>query len=639
MIVDFERAMITSAFLIMFIMLFRKIVFYKVFKKNIKWLWIIVLVRLLIPLYVNVPHITNPFSSDHLLNEITDTLSLLGENEDSRQNGYINITKSSYFDRSHGKMTEFGDVLSSTKDQSKKKYNYANIKESKSKKDSTEIPSDTNKQNRIFVVWLVGFCILSIYIWGTHIVFMIKCKCAIPINDEFINEFKKEHRVKRKIKLKQFDETCTPLTYGVLRPVVLLPKSMCQLEKTTRNMVLMHELMHIKHFDILLKIFINFALCIYWFNPFVWVMYIFINRDIEMSCDESVLLSLGKENRKTYAMLLADIASISNKGSLICNGFGKSRIKERCVNIMKIQKKSLSCTIFAVVLCITIPVFAFAKCQSTVKSKAPQLHEEEKKESVHREIQSNDKNSENYDHEEMKEDTYSLDQGKTWISEVEYEETKEDIYSLDQGKTWISEVEYEETKEDIYSLDQGKTWISKAEYEARKLNAELDKELDKQDDEIIVKCYDEKTGDKTYSDGDSAEYWTEKEFKKWFKETKKGWQELYESGEVTEIEKNKNIAIYTEMYHEIRSGKKYWRPAGEYWTAAEYEKWLKKYKKSLKEKVRSGEIPRYEYDTNIAVYTEQLVKIKKGKMIYETADTSMEFDPKDVRIGTGRYDG
>ena len=84
----------------------------------------------------------------------------------------------------------------------------------------------------------------------------------------------------------QDDRISSPLTYGILHPVILLPRQNLSLPQETLDCILTHEYVHIRRFDCLLKLLLTAALCLHWLNPLVWVMYLLANRDIELCCDE-----------------------------------------------------------------------------------------------------------------------------------------------------------------------------------------------------------------------------------------------------------------------------------------------------------------------------------------------------------------
>ncbi len=65
-----------------------------------------------------------------------------------------------------------------------------------------------------------------------------------------------------------------------------------------------HEYVHIRRLDMLTKLIMIAAVCIHWFNPLVWVMYILFNRDLELSCDETVVCRFGMDIKSVYATTL-----------------------------------------------------------------------------------------------------------------------------------------------------------------------------------------------------------------------------------------------------------------------------------------------------------------------------------------------
>ena len=96
----------------------------------------------------------------------------------------------------------------------------------------------------------------------------------------------------------------SPLTFGVLRPVILVPKKTDWTDETALRYVLEHEFVHIQRFDVLSKLLLIAAVCVHRFNPLVWVRYVRANRDLELSCDETVLRRFGGDVRAAYARVL-----------------------------------------------------------------------------------------------------------------------------------------------------------------------------------------------------------------------------------------------------------------------------------------------------------------------------------------------
>ena len=82
------------------------------------------------------------------------------------------------------------------------------------------------------------------------------------------------------------------------------------------------------------------VVCIHWFNPLVYVMYRFINKDLELACDEQAIRRMGREKRASYALSLIHLASGKQQGMALVSGFGKNDIEERVVCIMSKKNKS-----------------------------------------------------------------------------------------------------------------------------------------------------------------------------------------------------------------------------------------------------------------------------------------------------------
>lgn len=120
-----------------------------------------------------------------------------------------------------------------------------------------------------------------------------------------------------------------------------------------------HEYAHIRRFDAVTKLFLTAALCIHWFNPLVWAMYILSNRDIELSCDEAVVRSFGETIKSSYARILVSMEEKKSAFTPYYNSFSKNAIEERIVAIMKIKKTSMIAVLIAVTMVIGVTtVFA-----------------------------------------------------------------------------------------------------------------------------------------------------------------------------------------------------------------------------------------------------------------------------------------
>ncbi len=139
----------------------------------------------------------------------------------------------------------------------------------------------------------------------------------------------------------------TPFVLGVIHPRIYLPSDLTGEEK---RYILLHERTHIKRLDHVVKLLAFLALCLHWFNPLVWAAFFLSGRDMEMSCDESVVKRLGGDVKKSYSSSLLSLAT----GRKIVGGtplaFGEGDTKQRIQNILHYKKPAFWAVLAAVVL-------------------------------------------------------------------------------------------------------------------------------------------------------------------------------------------------------------------------------------------------------------------------------------------------
>lgn len=138
----------------------------------------------------------------------------------------------------------------------------------------------------------------------------------------------------------------------------LITHMRCRREYKT-SLPVNNEFVHIRRFDTMTKLVMVTALCVHWFNPFVWLMYVIANRDIELSCDEAVVRIFGENVRLAYALTLIELEERRNRFAPLVNNFSKNAIEERIQAIMLYKKASIltSCIVFILIIS-SVAVFA-----------------------------------------------------------------------------------------------------------------------------------------------------------------------------------------------------------------------------------------------------------------------------------------
>ena len=181
-----------------------------------------------------------------------------------------------------------------------------------------------------------------------------KFRQAFPVEHGAARAWKSAHPLRRAYAVKSFGGLDAPMTWGVLRPVILAPGSETWWSSPEAKFALEHEYIHMRRFDAALKFALALALSLHWFNPAVWAFYALANRDMELSCDEAVLLRFGERERAAYARALLSAEERRQEMPALYAGFGTDTTRERIVEIMKFKKKSTGSVVLAAVLALAL---------------------------------------------------------------------------------------------------------------------------------------------------------------------------------------------------------------------------------------------------------------------------------------------
>ena len=210
------------------------------------------------------------------------------------------------------------------------------------------------------LLWLCGallcLCIIAVQHWRSRAVY----KISLPAENPFVLQWMQDHKLYRKYRIRVCQQITTPLTYGVICPVILLPSNQ-DMREDELHMVLLHEWNHIRHFDTLWQ-WVLVAICsIHWFNPLVWVMFMLCRQDMELFCDAATVKVMEPRERSAYAYLLLNQAETCSNVPLFSQFCftGYHRMEERMKLIMNqktFNKKMLLTTVG--LLCIGTLCFA-----------------------------------------------------------------------------------------------------------------------------------------------------------------------------------------------------------------------------------------------------------------------------------------
>ncbi len=211
-------------------------------------------------------------------------------------------------------------------------------------------------------VWLVGMLACLAYFVVAYLRCYREFRTSLPVENTFVREWMVVHSLKRRLVVRQSDRISSSLTYGIFRPVILLSEKVEWENEEKLSYILLHEYVHVRRFDMVRKLFMVAVLCLHWFNPFVWVMFQFFNRDIELFCDEQVLRLAEGASKKNYARLLLSMAEERAGLTPLYNHFSKNVVEERITAIAKGKKATLWTVLLSILLVLAVLIlFATSK--------------------------------------------------------------------------------------------------------------------------------------------------------------------------------------------------------------------------------------------------------------------------------------
>lgn len=187
------------------------------------------------------------------------------------------------------------------------------------------------------IIWLTGIAVMLIYSAVSYIKLRRRLVGAALLRDNIYFA----------------DRIDSPFVMGLIRPKIYLPSSIGEREQ---EYIILHEQRHIRRLDYVIKVLAFAALCLHWFNPLVWLAFILSGKDMEMSCDESVIKTLGSEIRADYSASLLSLATGRRLIARTPLAFGEGDTRGRIKNLAKWKKPVIWIVIIALLLCAVLAV-------------------------------------------------------------------------------------------------------------------------------------------------------------------------------------------------------------------------------------------------------------------------------------------
>ena len=201
---------------------------------------------------------------------------------------------------------------------------------------ATEAPAKPLTAMQIFqIVWAGGSALLGLWLFGTWLVFMVQLHKS--------RRFLGRHG---RTRIYISSTVKSPCLAGLV-PAVYLTEDVLQTDST--ELILRHELTHLRHLDFLWSLCRTAAVIAYWWNPFIWLAAILSKRDAELACDEAVAAGLSDAQRLVYARAI--LAQAPRKAAAL--SLAGPPVRERILFLTKKQRTSVLCVILALLLIVS----------------------------------------------------------------------------------------------------------------------------------------------------------------------------------------------------------------------------------------------------------------------------------------------
>ena len=193
------------------------------------------------------------------------------------------------------------------------------------------------------IIWAGGSALLGLWLLSTWLVFTIR----LHKSRRFLGR-------QGRTRIYVSSAVKSPCLAGLV-PAVYLTEDVLQTNST--ELILRHELTHLRHLDFLWSLCRTAAVIVYWWNPLIWLAAICSKRDAELACDEAVAAKLPESKRLAYARAI--LAQAPRKTAAL--SLAGPPVKERILFLTKKQRTSVLCVILALLLVISATGCSFAE--------------------------------------------------------------------------------------------------------------------------------------------------------------------------------------------------------------------------------------------------------------------------------------
>ena len=186
---------------------------------------------------------------------------------------------------------------------------------------------------------------------GSWLLGSLRLRRAVPADALAVRDWMATHPLLRPYRI-CVGQVPAPVCCGVLFPRIVLPPDLDLEDRETLDCVLSHEYVHLCRYDPLLKLLLAVAVCLRWYDPFVWIAALTASRDMEYACDEAVL-DAGIDPRR-YAAVLLRAALRRTERLPAAARFNAGKTERRVARIISHRSRSPLSWLAAVVMALSL---------------------------------------------------------------------------------------------------------------------------------------------------------------------------------------------------------------------------------------------------------------------------------------------
>ena len=355
------NVIITSSIMIVVIILLRKLFESRVKSGAICVLWALVAIRLLIPvqLFGNVVNVTDYLTENVMNLQGRDITTEVQEKSDSVSDSQIGDD----LQAGSGAQSDSNLQAANNAQADGNIQTGSSVMSDGNAQSASHEQSDKNMQlvNYIRIIWLTGMVVMFAVVIVSNFIFTGRLMSTRKLAGK-----------RGRINIYNTDAVNSACLYGVVHPAVYVNDN-----AGYNEFIISHELTHYRHRDNWWALVRMLCVCIYWFNPLVWVAAHFHKEDCELFCDEAVIRNCSASERQKYGEVLLNAAArhsgrLSDIYLLSGASSGYRELKKRIERIAGSRKTYKSAAFVLVIIVVAVTVLAFGGGSVKGSSKLPE---------------------------------------------------------------------------------------------------------------------------------------------------------------------------------------------------------------------------------------------------------------------------